>query len=45
MSIDMKKLLCMIAAGLLLAACHPSFDPASVRDAGAEEIARVEPPC
>ena len=41
----MKKFTCIIAASLLLAACHPSFNPASVRDATAEEIARVEPPC
>ena len=40
----MKKIL-IAAALLLLAACHPSFNPDSIRDATAEEIAHVEPPC
>ena len=40
---NMKKILIAIAAAALAACSGPAFDPASVADASAEQVTRVEP--
>lgn len=35
----------LLAAALAIAACAPAFNPESVADATAEQLAKVEPPC
>ena len=40
----MKKI-ALLAAVLAIAACAPAFDPESVADATADQLAKVEPPC
>ncbi len=39
----MKRLVLIISAVAVLAGCNRSFDPSSIRDFKAEEVARVEP--
>ena len=44
LNIMIKKIITVIAAAALLAACSaPAFDPASVADATKDQVTRVEP--